>query len=111
LRNEISRLKILSANFKTQPQRLKFNRALALNLATYLKFGRARNLNFIARRKIRTQNRRTAKPACRADPAARLTRCKFYRFAAGQIPCRKANLARYRIKSTSQSKSAPQPSS
>ena len=84
-RSEISRLKILSANFKNQPQRLKFNRALALNLATYLKFGRARNLNFIARRKIRTQNRRTAKPACRADPAARLMRRKFYRFAAEQI--------------------------
>jgi len=33
LRSEISRLKILSANFKIQPQRLKFNRAPALNLA------------------------------------------------------------------------------
>ncbi|WP_298053447.1 hypothetical protein [uncultured Campylobacter sp.] len=47
LRSEISRLKILSVNFKIQPRRLKFNPASALNLATHLKFSRALILNFI----------------------------------------------------------------
>jgi hypothetical protein len=51
LQSEILRLKILSANFKIQPRHLKFNRLLALNLATHLKFSRACNLNFIGRPK------------------------------------------------------------
>jgi hypothetical protein len=60
LRSEISRFKILSVNFKIQPQRLKFDRSPALNLTARPQFGYARILNFIDRRKPGPQNRRAA---------------------------------------------------
>ncbi|WP_314988357.1 hypothetical protein [uncultured Campylobacter sp.] len=73
LRSEISRLKILSANFKIQPRRLQFGYTLILN--------------FIDRRKTwpAKQMRRRAIPRRNAK-----SRRKFYRFAAEEIPCCKA---------------------
>jgi len=66
LRSEISRLKILSINFKILPRHLKFNRALALNLATRPQFGYALILSFIGSPKTWSAKQMR----CRVDPAA-----------------------------------------
>ena len=65
LRSEISRFKILSANFKIQPQRLKFNRTPALNLAARPQFGYALILSFIGSPKTWSAKQMR----CRVDPA------------------------------------------
>jgi len=103
LRSEISRFKILSANFKIQPQRLKFSRAPVIWLRPHFKFYRPpQNLA-----------RKTDVPQSRSRRDAK-SRRKFYRFAVGQIPCCEARIcAPRRIKSAPQSKFraslAPQP--
>jgi len=92
LRSEISRLKILSVNFKIQPQRLKFNRTPALNLAARPQFGYARILNFIGCRKTlpAKQMRRRAYLAATPNRAVNFIvsqRVKFY--TAKQEPVRR----------------------
>ena len=85
-RSEISRLKILSANFKIQPRRLEFNRLLALNLATHLKFSRAPVIwlrpHFKFYRPPQNLARKTDVPQSRSRRDAK-SRRKFYRFAVG----------------------------
>ena len=97
LRSEISRFKILSANFKIQPQRLKFSRAPVIWLRPHFKFYRLpQNLA-----------RKTGAPQSRLRRNANAPYVLSFRSGANSV-LQSQEPARRWIKSAPQSNSAPQ---